>query len=793
MFRNYFISALRYLVRYRSITIFNILGLSIGIAVSVIIFLYVRFETSFDDYHPDVDRVFRVEKISNIYNEIEKIASIPVFISDEIARHEEVEVMGRVGPWRSNVVRYGETAYKEDGLFSANPGFFQIMGIEVLEGDPVSGMSRPYTVVLTETLARKYFGVQPAIGEMIQIDTSNFEVVAIVKDFPRNTHARLNLIFSESTLLTLVDFPEEVRQGSHRPTYIRLKTWAEPDQYEERISNLAHELNPDIYIMRGEKMSCFLRPIGDIHLNANQLKWDTDSGGNKVFLYLVSVIGFLILVLTCLNYMNLSTAQYSVRRLEVGIRKTNGATRQKLIRQFLGESVVITLISHVFGMFLVEASLTLLNRIGGVSLNIHYDDPALILFLLGIVVFIGILAGSYPAFFLSSFKPVTVIKGFQGKHSRGDRFRKVLVVGQYVISIFLIMATMIVFKQLIFMKNQPMGFHKEAKLILEFPENQVTPENYRDIKEEFGRHSGILATTISSSVPGRWRYWWRIWPTGEEANKTRMMNCLQVDYDFIPIYGLELVAGQAFDPALADSTNRGYILNEAAVNGYGWESLEEALTKTMGRYRAPIRGVFRNYHFKGLQNAIEPLGMFLIVEDFRYITLVFDPLAVDDVLSFAEHKFKELFPKGVFDYFFLDEDFEHQYVQEKKISKLVFIFTILGILIASLGLIGMISFSLENRKQEVGIRKVNGARAKNIYILLIRNFSWQIGIAFVIACPLAWLGGKAWLNDFAYQTNLSWWIFVSAGLLAWFLAIAAVSLKSLQAANENPLKALRYE
>jgi putative ABC transport system permease protein len=272
-----------------------------------------------------------------------------------------------------------------------------------------------------------------------------------------------------------------------------------------------------------------------------------------------------------------------------------------------------------------------------------------------------------------------------------------------------------------------------------------------------------------------------------------MMNCLQVDYDFIPVYDLELIAGQPFDPNMADSTNRGWILNEAAVSGYGWGSNEEAMAATMGAYQTPIRGVFRNYHFKGLQNSIEPLGMFLMHEDFRYITLVFEPKVVDDVLSFAELKFKELFPKGVFNYFFLDEDFEQQYVQEEKISKLVFIFTILGILIASLGLTGMISFSLENRKQEVGIRKVNGARAKNIYFLLIRNFSWQIGIAFVIACPLAWFGGKAWLKDFAYQTNLSWWIFGLAGLLAWCLAIAAVSLKSLQAANENPLKSLRYE
>lgn len=793
MFRNYLISALRHLIRYRSVTVFNIIGLSIGIAVSVVIFIYVRFETSYDDYHPEADRIYRVEKISNIYNEVEKIASIPVFVSDEIGRYEEVEIMGRIGPWRANVVRYGETAFKEDGLFSANPGFFRIMGIDVIEGDPEAGMSRPYTVVLTETIAHKYFRGQPAIGALILIDTSSFEVVGIVKDFPYNTHARPKMIFSEITLNTLVDFPEEVRQGSHRPTYIRLKTWAEADQFEERIRDLAHKLKPEIQERGGEDMECFLRPIGDIHLNANQLKWDTDPGGNKVFLYMISVIGFLILVLTCLNYMNLSTAQYSVRSLEVGIRKTNGATRQNLIRQFLGESLAITLISHVVGMFLVEVSLPLLNRISGLSLDINYGDPELILFLLGIVIFIGILAGSYPAFFLSSFKPVSVIKGFQGKHSKGDRFRKVLVVGQYAISMTLIMATMIVFKQLNFMKNQPMGFEKEAKLILEFPENQVTAENYKVIKEEFGRHSGIRATTISSSVPGRWRYWWRIWPTGEEATKTRMMNCLQVDYDFIPIYGLELVAGQAFDPSMADSTNRGWILNEAAVQGYGWDSPEEAMTATMGAYQSPVRGVFRNYHFKGLQNSIEPLGMFLIVEDFRYITLVFDPQVVDDVVSFAESKFKELFPKGVFDYFFLNEEFERQYVQEKWISKLVLIFTILGILIASLGLIGMISFSLENKKQEIGIRKVNGARASHVYSLLIRNISRQIGIAFVIASPLAWFGGKAWLNDFAFQTNLSWWIFASAGLLAWLLAVAAVSLKSLQAANENPLKSLRYE
>jgi putative ABC transport system permease protein len=764
-----------------------------GIAICVSIFIYVRFETSYDNYHPGADRLYRVEKISNIYNEIEKIASIPVYLSDEIKGYEEVEEFGRLGPWRSNVVRYSDIAYKEDGIFTASPGLFRVFGIEVLEGDPVKGMERPMTVTLTETTAAKYFGSESALGKMMMIDTSFFEVVAVVKDFPHNTHACLNIILSEISLQTLVHFPEEVRQGSHRPTYVRIHNWVDPDSFEERIRKLAHKLKPEVLAARGEDMECFLRPVKDIHLNANQLKWDTDPGGNKIFLYLLSAIGFLILVMTCCNYMNLSTAQYSKRSFEVGIRKTNGASRKMLVRQFLGESMLITLISYVCGMFLVELFLPVLNRMGGLALDIQYGDPVLIIFLLAVVLVIGILAGFYPAFFLSSFIPVDSIKGFHSKYGKGDRIRKILVIGQYAISITLIMATLIVFKQLLFMKNHPLGFNTETKLIIEFPEYQVTPENYKSVKEEFGRHAGISRTTISSSMPGRWRYWWRIWPTGESESKTRMMNCLQVDYDFISIYELELVAGQAFDPALSDSTNRGWILNEAAIRGYGWDSPEEAMTKTMGRYRAPVIGVFRDYHFKGLQNPIEPLGMFLIQEDFRYITLVFDVSSMEDVLVFAEQKFNELFPEGVFDYFFLDEDFERQYVQESWIVKLVLIFTIMGILIASLGLLGMISFSIENKKQEIGIRKVNGARAKHIYLMLLKSFSLNIVIAFIISCPLAWFGGKAWLKDFAFQTSLSWWIFVVAGLVAWLLALSAISLQSARAAKQSPLKILRYE
>jgi len=793
MLRNYFISALRHLVRFKTVSILNLLGLSVGIAVCVLIFLYVRFETNFDSYHPEVERVYRIEKISNIYNEIEKYASIPIFIGDELSDYEEVELLGCIGPWRANVVRYGDIAHKETGIFSADPEIFQIFGIEVIDGDPVQGMKRPFTVVLTESVATKFFAGKSGVGEVIEIDTNQFEVVAVVKDFPQNTHARLRIMFSRPSLLSMIDFPEEVRLMGHHPTYVRLQPWADPAKFEQRIYDMANELMPDLFMTRGEDMKLFIRPIKDIHLHANELKWDVEPGGNPTFIYLVSVIGILVLLITCFNFMNLSTARYTARSLEVGIRKASGASSPKLIRQFLGESVILAVLAHIIGMFMVESFLPFINNIGQLSLDIHYSDPVFILFILVIVIIVGVLSGLYPALFLSSFKPALVIKGVTGAHGKKNLIRRILVMGQYIISIFLIIATVIVYKQLNYMRNFEMGFIMENKLILEFPENQVNLENYKLIKQEFQSHSGVQATTMSSSVPGRWRYWWRMWPTGEAETKTRMMNCLQVDYDFIPVYGFELIAGEAFNPALHDSSNRGMILNEAAINGYDWESTDVALTKTINQHKTPVRGVFKNYHFKGLQNPVEPLGMFLFDDDFRYITLVFEPRAIDEVIKFADNKFNELFPEGVFDYFFLDEDFDKQYKQEKRLGKLVLIFTILGVFIASLGLIGMISFLLESKKKQIGVRKVNGAMVKHIFWLLIRDSSLQIGIAFILACPLAWIGGRAWLQDFSYKTELSWWIFVSAGLLAWFFAIAAISIQSIRAARENPIHSLRYE
>lgn len=793
MFKNCLLSAIRTLFRYRMFTILNILGLSIGIWVCVLIFIYVRFETSFDTYHPDYKRIYRIEKISSIYNTTEWYAAIPVYISDEISQYEEVEYLGRFGSWRPQVVQYEDRVYKEPEIFFADPALFNIFGIEVLEGNPAENLKQPFTIVLTQTTAYKYFGDQSGLGKLIMIDTNYFEVVGIVKDFPWNTHARLDLIFSYSSLNQLSEMPEEIRMQAHLPTYVKLHPWVDVHKFGERIYDLAHELNPEMYEQSGDNMKCVLRPIKDIHLHAEQLKWEPDPGGNPVLIYLISIIGFLVLLITCFNFMNLSTAMYTSRSLEVGIRKIIGASRRNLVVQFIGESLGLVLISHIAGMFLVELTLPIVNKTVSLNLNLDYFDPAFLVFIIAILLLIGILSGSYPAFFLSSFQPISVIKGFFDKHQKGILMRRILVLGQYVISITLIMATMIVYKQLLFMKNSPYGFIKGNKLVIEFPDGQVTPENYQHIKDEFRNHPGIRAATISSSVPGRWLYYWRMWPSGEEVEKTRMVNCLQVDYDFIPVYGLELIAGQAFDPNLSDSANHGILLNEAALKVWDWETPEAALKKAIIDNSFPVTGVLKDYHFKGLQNPIEPLGMFLMDEDYRYITLVFEERAVKEVMKWTKARFEELFPDGVYDYFFLDEDFERQYMQEERISRLVFIFSLIGIIIASLGLIGMVSFSLENRRREIGLRKASGANVVSIYNLLLGSFSKQIMIAFIIACPIAWFGGKAWLEDFAYRTDLNWWIFIGAGLMAWLFAMITISFRSLKAASENPVKVLRYE
>lgn len=791
MLRNYFLTAIRNIRRKYGFYVMNVLGLSIGIACCFVLMLIVRFELSYDRYHEDVGRIYRIEKHSNIYGKIEKYAAIPRCVGDVIAGMEEVEAMGRFSSWRASTVRYKKNSFKEDNIRPVEPGLFEVLTIPVLEGDPAS-LAKPYTVMLTESMVHKYFGEEDPLGKILEIDTNRFEVTGVIQDIPPNTHVKIDIMISEITTDLVYDMPEEVRAFNHLPTYIRLAPWVDPVAFGKKIEDLGNEISQELRDARGEVMTLLLMPLTKIHLFSH-LRWEVEPPGNPTMVYAFIGICILILFTTCFNFMNLSTARFVNRAKEVGIRKVFGGNRKNLIRQFLGETLLIAFVAHIIAMFLVEIFLPVIIRLSGIPVTIHYLDPVTLLFILFIIITMGLLAGSYPAFFLSSFNPVDVFKGGWNPSKRGLFFRKILVTGQFVISVGLVIMALVIQKQMIYMKNKPLGFVKEQKLILQLPEGKVLYDNYQRVKDAFLEYPGITAATISSSVPGRWRYFWRLWPTGEEETNTKMVNCLQADFDFISIYGLQVIAGEPFHEELSPESNRGFLVNEATLAVFGWNSSEEALQKTINQNANPVRGILKNYHFKGLQSEIEPLGLFLIEDDFRYLTLVFEEQNVNDILDFTRKKHRELFPDSAIDYFFLDQDFETQYQKEEKQSVLVTLFTLLAIFIACLGLFGMVSYTLENRRKEVGIRKTNGANTISLFFLMTWDFTLLVLVAFVIATPLAWWACRIWLNDFAYRTNLSWWIFLAAIGVVLVISYLTTGYQALKAARTNPVDSLRYE
>jgi len=793
MIKHYLKIAFRISKKAGSISIINILGLSLGLSICIIIYIYVGFETSYDRYHKDNDRIFRIEEESNQHSNGARRARCTFFIGRAIEEMDETEAVGRITNWRPSTVRFEDIAYKEDKIYQVSADLFKIFTFNVLEGYPLTELARPNTIVLTETIKRRYFGNNKAIGKLIKVDTVLFEVVGIVKDIPANSHFQPDLMISYATRISTEEMPEELMMyGFSLYTYMKLKPNFDPSLFEKKIMSLSEQIAPEVLKESGEIINCFLDPVKDIHLNSEVID-DMTPHGNESFLYLIIAIGILVLATTCFNYMNLSTARFINRTKELGVRKTFGAGEKQLIIQFLGESLFIVFLAHFIAMALVETGLVFINNIIDVQLKVPYTDLHFILFLISIVIITGLVAGSYPAFMLSSVNPVSVIKGSVTPGKTSYSFRRVLVFCQSMISLFLIMATFIIIRQLNYMKNTPLGFIKEQKLIFQLPEGKVTPYNYERVRSTFEEIPSVTGTTISSSVPGRWMYGWQYWPTGEKAGNSHIINCMQADYDFIRLYGLNIIAGEPFDPVLSRRENSGIIINEATIKEFGWGSPEEALTKTFFEQGSRIRGVFKDYHFRGKNQEIGPLGFLLIGEDYRYITLVFRENMVQDILKEARKKYKLLFPDAAEDYFFLDDDFNRQYEKEQTTGTLVIIFTIFAILIACLGLYGMTLYTMNSKQHTYGIMKVNGASSRKIYLDVLKEFTVWISLSFILVFPAMYFAGTKWLMQFPYRTNLSIWIFLFSGMILLTTTFITISLETYKIFKLNPEDTIRNE
>ncbi len=796
MLKNYLKIVLRNFQRHKGYSFINIAGFAIGMACCLLILIYVRHELSYDRYHKDVESIYRIviDIRTQTANRVFALIS-PTVAPSLKADYPQVEYAARAIPTGARLVKRGETFFYEDRFMYADQELFDIFTIPFIQGNPQEALNRPQTLVISERMAQKYFSKTNPLGKTLNINQSEYEITGVVVNSPENTHMKYDLIAS---LETLANWNEMSNWNSTMfYTYMKLKPNVNIEDFSQQVSRLADKYVGEGLKSRGTTYFYFLQPLSGIHLHSH-LRYEIEPPGNPIYVYIFSFVGLFILLIACLNFMNLSTARAANRAKEVGMRKVVGAQKFQLMCQFFGESLLVAFLSLGFAVVIVRFTIPLLNNLTGIPLS--FDkllNTGVLISLIGGGVLVGLAAGLYPAFVLSAFRPVTTLKGALSFGSRSFAMRNVLVVVQFAISIILIIGTLVMSRQFNFMKNQHLGFDKEQKLILPLRGGISIEENYETVKDMFSKHPTISGTAVSSSIPGRGVSNYSIRLVGEEDNKSQSMFHMYFDDDFIPDYGIKIVAGRSFQKGMGTDIRGAFLINEAAVKAFGWSSPEEALEKRLqtghgGRVN-PVIGITQNFHYRGLQSEVEPLVMEFLPYSFRYITLSMDFTNLKNTLAFVESQWKILFPGHPFEHFFLDTDFDRQYRADEQIGRIFGIFTLLGLFIACLGLLGLASFTAESRTKEIGIRKVLGASVTEIVFLLSKQFTKWVLLANCLAWPLAYYFMDRWLKNFAFRINIGIVTFLLSGLLVLAIALLTVSFQSFKAATADPVDSLRHE
>ncbi|MCW3986971.1 MAG: ABC transporter permease, partial [Candidatus Bathyarchaeota archaeon] len=664
MLKNYWKIALRNFQRHKGYSFINIAGFAIGMACCLIILIYVRHELSYDKYHKDVERIYRIAIDIRHQTDNRVFALISPTVAPALkADFPQVEYAARSITTSSRLVKKEERLYYEDRFMYADQELFDIFTIPFIQGNPGEALIRPLTLVISERMAQKYFGNSYPIGETLEINQRKYEITGVVANSPENTHMKYDLIAS---LETLKDWSEMTNWYSTMfYTYLKLRPNVNVEELSRKVSRIADKYVGERLSNRGTTYHYFLQPISSIHLHSH-LRYEIEPPGNPVYVYIFSFVGLFILLIACLNFMNLSTARAANRAKEVGLRKVVGAQRLQLIGQFLGESLLGALLSLGLALVIARFTIPILSNLTGIPLSFDaFLNPVVLFSLIGGAIIVGLAAGLYPAFVLSAFRPAVTLKGTLSSGSRGLALRTVLVVVQFAISVVLIIGTLTMYKQFNFMKNQYLGFDKEQKLILPLRGGIDIQENYETAKDIFSKHSSITGVTVSSSVPGRAVSNFGIKLVGEEDDKGQSMFHLHFDHDFIPDYGIEMAAGRAFQKGMSTDIRGAFLINEAAVKAFGWSSPEEALGKRLqtgwgGRVN-PVIGVTKNFHYRGLQTEVEPLVMEFMPEAFDNITLSLDITNLKESFAFVESQWNALFAGNPFESFFLDADFDKQY------------------------------------------------------------------------------------------------------------------------------------
>jgi len=817
LFSNYFKIGLRKIKRQKLYSIINIAGLALGLACCAVIILYVTNELSYDTFHKDADRIYRVavHRI-NIVGEFQFVAT-PAPLGPELIRnYPQVEQAVRVVPPYENashvLVVQGEKRYFENRIWFADEDIFGLFHMPFIQGSPQTALSHPNTVVITEGMAIKYFDEEAPLGQTLQIEIDydtgvvelqDYEVTGIIKNAPANTHLKYDMFLSMETMRSnLSSFEEDWFNPKPKYTYVKLAPGADVADFEEKlkpISNFLIQRYSEKYNRKMDLYELFLQPVTKIHMYSYLMR-EIEPSGNWYYIYIYSIIAFLILIIGCMNFINLSAALSTTRTKEVGLRKVVGAQRRQLVRQFLGESFLITIVAFIIALGLTSLLLFPFNQMAGTELSlVGLTQPIVLLSLFGLLIIVSIGSGIYPALILTAFSPVSVLQGKLAPTSRGALIQKILVIGQFAISIFLVICALTVFKQLQFMKGRALGFDLEQKLVLRVKSNMPHLRgDYEAIKNDFLQNPSIKGATVSSSVPGdRTNGGYYMTPRMEDFKGAPFIKVITMDYDFIPEYGIKIVSGRSFQRDVGNDEREAYLVNLAGVKALGFSSPEEALGKNFmasyHRINKRIIGITDDFHYRGMQEVVEPLVMDIENSLFEAITLSIRVENMNDLMRFIRSTWNNHFPGVPFEYSFLDESFDREYRYEDRMGKLLGIITTLGFFIACLGLFGLASFVARNRTKEIGIRKVLGASTANIVTMLSKRFVLLILISVIIASPIAWYSMHKWLQDFAYRINMNLIVFFVAAAGALVIALATVCIQGIRAAVVNPANSLRNE
>ena len=806
MIKNYLIIALRNAWRNKGYTLINLLGLAIGIASSIIILLFVLDEVSYDrhnEYFRDIYRICIRGKIQG--NQMEAaLSNAPIGATLKSDFPEVVESTRLFTFVGEPLVRYEDKVFIEENFYYADSTFFNVFTAPVLYGDPSDLLSRPNTVVLTEETARKYFGNEDPVGQMLLVGESEevYEVTGVVRGFPETSHFHFNMLGS----MTSIDLADATNWlGNNNYTYIRLKKGTDPEQLERQLPDLIAEhmgseleemlgLTYEEFIASGNIYGYFLEPLKDIHLNSD-LQFEIEPGGSRTSVIIFSVIAIFLIVIASINFMNLSTASASKRATEVGIRKVAGAEKKKLIWQFLAESFVTTVMALIVAVVLVELFIPSFNKIAGKGLQMDTLGPVyLTLGLVLIALFVGFASGSYPAFFLSSFKPVDVLKSGAMRGARGALLRRLLVTFQFVVTIVLFICTMVINRQMDYLQSKDLGFNKKNLVVID--RVYVLGDQVEAFRQELLKNPSIIQATVSNAVPGGLIGDNGYLVEGASTSETHDINNIYVDWYFQQTYQLEMVEGRWFQEGNPTDSSA-LILSEAAVKALSLsDPLNQRIYTEFGEERSspnPIIGVVKDFHFQSLNQEIKPL-IIRFNSNAKYLMTV--RISGNNTGSTLEYigkvwnSFKEQQPLQLT---FLEEDLAALYDNEAKTATLFNIFSVLAIFIAALGLLGLASFSAAQRTKEVGIRKAMGASISSVLVSLSREYIWLILMATVVAWPLGFLFMKNWLQDYPSRIRIEPRVFIISTLLAFVIAAITVILRVYQTASSNPVKSLRYE